>query len=265
MKTASRELPQAKSAMKAGPHFIFHPSFEESDAEQTYGVAPADEDDSLGFMPDDATRDCAKRMHYAAWRFSLALSGREAARWRRRYYDCRDRIVLGNRKLTFRAVQKWAPASQLADDMAGECQIVLIKAVAAFNPWLGIRFSTYAFTCLMRALSRLSQRQAADRLSRSLPLGSLPSGEPCYPISEEPARAGTARLDEYLQEGHTLLTPREKTVLMRRYHVNANVQQTETLEQVGCVLGLSKERVRQVQNAALGKLRAALLAETPTS
>jgi len=250
--------------VKAGPHFIFHPSFEESDAEQAYSGVPAGEDESLGFMGDDATRDCAKRMHYAAWRFSLALSGREAARWRRRYYDCRDRIVLGNRKLTFRAVQKWAPASQLADDLAGECQIVLIKAVAAFNPWLGIRFSTYAFTCLMRALSRLSQRQAADRLSRSLPLGSLPCGEPCYAMSEEPATAGTVQLDEYLQEGHTLLTPREKTVLMRRYHFNDNVPQTETLEQVGCVLGLSKERVRQVQNAALGKLRVALLAETPT-
>jgi RNA polymerase sigma factor (sigma-70 family) len=203
-------------------------------------------------------------MHYAAWRVSLALTGREAARWRRRYYDCRDRIVLGNRKLTYRAVQKWAPASQLADDMAAECQIVLIKAVAAFNPWLGIRFSTYAFTCLMRALSRLSQRQAADRLSRSLPLGSLPGGEPCYAMSEEPTRPGIARLDEYFQEGHTLLTPREKTVLMRRYHFNDNVPQTETLEQVGRELGLSKERVRQVQCAALGKLRVALLAETPT-
>ena len=68
--------------------------------------------------------------------------------------------------------------SRLADDMASECQIVLIKAVAAFNPWLGIRFSTYAFTCLTRALSRLSQRLAADQLSRSLPLESLPHGEP---------------------------------------------------------------------------------------
>ena len=66
--------------------------------------------------------------------------------------------------------------------MASECQIVLIKAVAAFNPWLGIRFSTYAFTCLMRSLSRLSQRHAADRLSQSMPLESLPFGEPSYAV-----------------------------------------------------------------------------------
>jgi RNA polymerase nonessential primary-like sigma factor len=265
MNTVSRIPPQTRSAVKAGPHFLFHPSFAEPDAEQTYGGVPGDEDESLGFMPDETTRDCAKRMHYAAWRASLALTGREATYWRGCYYDCRDRIVVGNRKLTFRAVQKWASLSQLADDMAGECQIVLIKAVAVFNPWLGIRFSTYAFTCLMRALSRLARRQAADRLSRSLPLGSLPCGEPCYTISEQATRPDTARLEEFLQEGHTLLTPREKTVLMRRYHFNENVPQTETLEQVGRTLGLSKERVRQVQSAALGKLRAALLAEPSRS
>ena len=49
--------------------FIFHPSFEESGAEEIYGGVPADNDDgSLGFMPDGVTRDCSKRMHYAAWR-----------------------------------------------------------------------------------------------------------------------------------------------------------------------------------------------------
>ena len=96
--------------------------------------------------------------------------------------------MLGNRKLIYRAVRRWMPPSAFADDMVGDCQIVLIQAVAAYNPWMGIRFSTYAFTCLMRALSRLSQRHAADRLSRSLPLESLPDGEPRDDSTEEAAR-----------------------------------------------------------------------------
>ncbi len=263
MKTAARKHSQAGLTAKRAPHFVFHPSFEEPDAAQWYSAAPAAEGESLGFMPDDVTRGWGKRMHYAAWRASLTRSGREAARWRLRYYDCRDRVVLGNRKLTFRAVQKWNPAPQIADDLAAECQVVLIKAVASFNPWLGIRFSTYAFTCLMRALSRLSQRQAADRLSRSLPLGSLAGGEPCTALSEESAGPGGTRLAEYFQEGHPLLTQREKTILLRRYHFDEEIPGSETLEQVGRELGLSKERVRQVQCSALGKLRAALLGQTP--
>jgi DNA-directed RNA polymerase sigma subunit (sigma70/sigma32) len=264
MNTASRKPLQARPAAE-GPRFVFHPSFEEPEGEQAYGGAPADAAESPGYMPDDETRDCTKRMHYAAWRASVSPSRREATRWRRRYYDCRDRIVLGNRKLTYRAVQKWHAPPQLADDLVGECQLVLIKAVAAFNPWLGIRFSTYAFTCLLRALSRLSQRQAADRLSRWLPLGSATCGEPCYVMPEESPPSGVSRLDEYFRAEHTLLSPREKAVLRRRYRIHDDVHEAGTLEEVGRELGLSKERVRQLQSAALGKLRAALLAETPAS
>jgi RNA polymerase sigma factor (sigma-70 family) len=70
-------------------------------------------------------------------------------------------------------------------------------------------------------------------------------------------------LNDYLRAEHPLLTSREKTVLRLRYcHVDGR---PDTLEQVGRNLGLSKERVRQLQSAALGKLREALLAEVPLS
>ena len=167
-------------------------------------------------------------------------------------------MVLGNRKLIYRAVRRWTPASAWADDLAGDCQVVLIQATAAYNPWLGVRFSTYAFTCLMRALSRLSQRHAADRLSKSLPLEALPDGEPRDPGAADAALAGGLRIDEYLRDGHALLSRREKQVLVRRFRLDERAR-AGTLEQVGRELGLSKERVRQVQAAALGKLRKALL------
>ena len=73
------------------------------------------------------------------------------------------------------------------------------------------------------------------------------------------------RLDEYLKEEHSLLTPREKIVLTRRFHLNNEAPKTETLEQVGRDLGLSKEWVRQVQMSAFGKLRDALLSRTSAS
>jgi len=215
-------------------------------------------------MPDDVTRALAKRMHYAAWRVSNATTRREATRWRRAYIEARNGIVVGNRKLSFRAVQKWASCGLPADDLVGECQLVLIKAVAAYNPWLGVRFSTYAFTCLMRALSRLAQRHAADRLSRSRSLESLPYGEPAHHDCAEAADPRLDCLGQFLQGGAQLLTAREKLVISRRYLLN-DKNQTETLEQVGRDLGLSKERVRQVQKTALLKLRGALTSVVPVS
>lgn len=243
------------------PPFVYHPSFEEPDAPARYVWDAAGETDELleRYMPDDTTRDHARRMHYAAWRLSRAADEEERAEWTRRYHWLRDRIVLGNRKLVFRAVRRRMAMSNRADDLIGDCQIVLIQAVAAFNPWLGIRFSTYAYTCLVRALSRLSQRMAGDWLARSLPLDSLPDG--ASGEGEEDLHGHTSpRLDEYLREDHPLLSAREKAIITLRFSLNEGPT-GQTLEKVGRALGLSKERVRQVQASALVKLRRALVGE----
>jgi RNA polymerase sigma factor (sigma-70 family) len=254
-----------KERPAGGPNYVRHESFARPDAEGRFGPAGADVGEYLAsYMPDEVTRDVAKRMHYAAYRAHREENARRSRQWQDTYFTLRDRVVLGNRKLVYRAVRRWMPPSAFAEDMAGDCQVVLIQAVAAYNPWIGIRFSTYAFTCLMRALSRLSQRHAADRLHRSLPLEALAEGEPSDPLGEETHGPGLDHIDEYLREGNDLLSLREKRVLVRRFRLDEQAR-AGTLEQVGRELGLSKERVRQVQVNALGKLRKVLLEETPAS
>jgi RNA polymerase primary sigma factor/RNA polymerase sigma factor len=138
---------------------------------------------------------------------------------------------------------------------------VLIQAVAAYNPWIGIRFSTYAYTCLIRALHRQSQRQMKDRLSHCLSLDSLADAPPNR-FDHTLVSTGSLRIEEYLKADHPLLTHREKFVITRRF-IQAE-ETPHTLEKVGEALGLSKERVRQVQASALTKLRLAL-AETAST
>ena len=258
MSTASKGGTRKQRSDADNPCYVSHGSFGQPGAEEVYAPGPGDEEGlTAGHMPDEVTREYARRMHYAAYRVARAEDAGERQRWRRAYLGWRDRVVLGNRKLIYRAVQRWTPPAALAEDMAGDCQVVLIQAVAAYNPWLGVRFSTYAFTCLMRALSRLAQRHASDRLARWLPLEALPDGGPCDADSEEPPTARLRRIDEFLREGHGLLSARERHVLVRRFRLDEQAR-AGTLEQVGRELGLSKERVRQVQASALGKLRKAL-------
>lgn len=257
-KAAFRKVTPEMRQAADGLYFVIHESFLKANALKTYGLESSDGESYPGsFMPDEITRACAQRMHYAVYRLHREKNEKARKMWRDRFYQMRDRIVLGNRKLIFRAVRRWTPNGLMADDLVGDCHIVLIQAVSAFNPFLGIRFSTYAFTCLMRALSRLSQKIQGDKLSRSMSLDSLPDGEPRDDASYQSPSLGMRQIDVFLQESHTLLTPREKRVLTSRFCLDER-SKAGTLEQVGAELGLSKERVRQVQSSALAKLKTVL-------
>ncbi len=247
------------------PSYIYHPLFADKESRREFDPVEVLEDPTNfddRYMPDEVTRDHARRMHYAAHRMHAARTPAELSRWQRAYHSLRDQIVLGNRKLIYRAVRRRMTAHNRAEDMIGDCHIVLIQAVAAYNPWLGIRFSTYAYTCLVRALSRMSQRLSTDWLARSMSLESLPDGEPRGRFQPEPSSLSMFRIDEYLRDDHPLLSDREKMILAKRFNM-ADDPANQTLEKVGKAMGLSKERVRQVQASALGKLRRALV--TPNS
>ncbi len=257
----STETEATRRVSRSGtlPGYIFNPQFTSSKAKAQFDPEPLienpiDYDDR--FMPDEITREHAQRMHYAVHRMHTARTPGELKRWTGNYHKLRDRIVLGNRKLIYRAVRRQMHIQNRADDLIGDCHIVLIHAVAAYNPWMGIRFSTYAYTCLVRALSRLSQRLGTDWLARSLSFEALPDGEP-RSSKNQLADSGAALqipIEDYLRDDHPLLSEREKLILAHRFTLHANPANT-TLEKVGKALGLSKERVRQVQATALEKLR----------
>jgi DNA-directed RNA polymerase sigma subunit (sigma70/sigma32) len=55
------------------------------------------------------------------------------------------------------------------------------------------------------------------------------------------------------------LTSVEQTVISHRFGIGAPAETVPlTLEQVGQIIGVTKERVRQIQNKALAKLRATI-------
>jgi len=262
MMTISRKHPPAAEL----PTYIYHSSFSERGAASDYGDLPADDGESIRtHMADEVTRACARRMHYAAFRAEQAGRGHSAERWRQRYFELRDRIILGNRKLIYRAVRRRFSAGAWTDDLIGECSLVMIRAVAAYNPWLGIRFSTYACTCLFRALVRLGNRLLHDRLRMSHERDLDALVEPSFPEqAEESLQHEWKLIVRHLSDDDPLLSAREKRILERRFGLTGE-RGSFTLDQVGRDLGLSKERVRQLQTGALGKLREVLLASAPRS
>lgn len=90
-----------------GLYFVVHPSFLEPKATALYGPSASLTEYSGSYMPDEITRECSRRMHYAAWRMSRERSAARRLVWKNHYIAMRDLVVLGNRKLVFRAVRRW--------------------------------------------------------------------------------------------------------------------------------------------------------------
>jgi RNA polymerase sigma factor (sigma-70 family) len=62
---------------------------------------------------------------------------------------------------------------------------------------------------------------------------------------------------QVVQEGLALLTARERDIVTRHYGLGESGTPM-TLDQIGGIFGVTKERIRQIERRALGKLRAAL-------
>jgi len=130
--------------------------------------------------------------------------------------------------------------------------------VDAFNPWRGFRFSTYACNAILRAFMRRSLTETKRR--GLVPVSFDPEMEKSdhqAELRQETVGLYGERLRSALVSSDSGITESELYVLSRRFPENPEVKR-QTLEEIGRAIHVSKERVRQIQNAALAKLRQAL-------
>lgn len=216
----------------------------------------ADEDP----VADEATIFTA--MHTCAHRATPA-AGRRVRRdqrvlWTERWSRIRAYIVKRNLGLVYAMLARMAQTARDVDvdDLRSEGLLALLRAVDRFDPGRGFRFSTYACTTIRRAVTN---RIAAERRYRSrFP---APHDEARQrPVREDrAAELAVERLRRALQANADALTSRESLVLAERFP--AHNRRRPTYAQLAGSIGVSKERVRQIQKSALGKLRGILEAD----
>jgi RNA polymerase primary sigma factor len=108
--------------------------------------------------------------------------------------------------------------------------------------------------------SRVAQMRLASVRPASLDasIGDEDSNTFAEVVQDEAADTPYEQLEEktvtsMLQEMVTTLDPREATILRARFGLDGGTE--KTLEEVGVAFGVTRERVRQIQNIALRKLR----------
>jgi len=173
-----------------------------------------------------------------------------AARWR----IVREFIVKQNIGLVYKTLAKFDTTRLDADSLLSDGMYALGRAVDRFDPWRGYHFSTYACNSIIRAMMRRKRRET--RYREAYPIHYQPD-------LEQPERSHQVQNDLYLERLRLILrdntaelTSIEWGVLHRRFLCDGGRQLT--FEAIGDEIGLSKERVRQIQNTALRKLRASL-------
>jgi len=209
--------------------------------------------------PDETTLFVA--VHTCAYRAVGQPSGRrvsrsERAKWLRRRRVICSYIVEHNLGLVYLCVSRFRFAQVERDELRSEGLLAMVRAVDWFNPWMGVRFSTYAYNAITRGLVRLNQR--AGRHRRLFPV----SYDVPIPPAERDSRWAELyadRLQQAMKTNLGELSEREFAILAHRFP--SGEKPRLTLKQVGDACGLSKERVRQIQNRALRKLRDVLEAD----
>lgn len=156
--------------------------------------------------------------------------------------------------LVYSIIQRVGCRKASEDDLLSDGLYALTRAVDRFDPTKGYRFSTYACTVIARDLMRRGKRETNYR--RLFPV----QHDVTFERPTRPADRGTElyveRLQIALNQNLGNLTELETQVLSRRFP--ENTESRLTFLEIGSVIGLSKERIRQIQNSALRKLRRVL-------
>lgn len=178
--------------------------------------------------------------------------------WYRRVLENRSALTQANMALVVAMAKRAGATSMEFGELVSEGNMALLRAVDKFDFSRGFKFSTYACSAILKAFSRLTTK---DRTYHQR-----------FPVSAEPEMERSDELDRRHADQHELaledlrrvlilkragLTDLEQTVLGARFGLLGH-DRAHTLQEVGRFVGLSKERVRQVQKGSLIKVHLAL-------
>ena len=176
----------------------------------------------------------------------------------------KELLIRSNLRLVLSVARKHTHNDTQMLDFISEGNLTLLNAVEKFDYSRGFRFSTYATWAIVRrfatfqtAKSKQLEYAAEDEL---LELSNNLRISDSRITAIESARRG---IEEVMAAE---LDNREKTIVREHYGLSSDKKvpgqrKPKSLSQIAALLGLSKERIRQIELVALGKLRHAVSGE----
>ena len=172
-----------------------------------------------------------------------------------------DCLVRSNLRFVVSVAKRYQNLGVPLPDLIAEGNVGLVRAAHLFDPERGVRFISYAVWWIRQAILRtLDEQTRTSRRTTPLEAPLFEDDEPSRSDTLQDALAADpmertldALLSAELRRAMASLDPREARVLRLYYGLDGS--QPLTLEEIASVFGLSRERVRQIKERALGRLR----------
>jgi len=193
-----------------------------------------------------------------------AKLAKEILHWHYRAEAFRDQIAQTNLALVLAMAKRTRMSEVDFSDLVSEGNMALLRAVDKFDAARGFKFSTYACRAILKAFSRTGVKLSKYR--SLFPTDFDPKLEKSDYMERKRQDHEADCADEIRQiiaNNRADLTDIEQEVIAHRFAVGHKREEEPdasplTLEQVGRIIGVTKERVRQIQNKALDKIRESL-------
>jgi RNA polymerase sigma factor (sigma-70 family) len=208
------------------------------------------------------------RYNYARYRLSHLVDAqrrggslpraREMLTWYGWAMDARAALVRANMALVLAMAKRTRIPNVEFSELISEGNMALLRAVEKFDVARGYKFSTYACRAILKGFNRLATK--TGRYRQHFPKEFEPELERSdydQKRHEMQREYSVDAVREILVKNRARLSEVERTIVLERFAI-ASRTKAKTLAEVGKMVGLTNERVRQIQNHALSKIRAAL-------
>ena len=279
-KARKSDVERARRLLAAVPSFIDHPSFDDPSARDAIlapspGIEPHGPDGTpvTGDVGAGSSRDTRipsrereahlfRKMNYLkclAYRIRDRIDPEspdpgdldEVERLQTEALKLKNQLIETHLRLVVSVAKKHVKDGYDLPERISDGTFALMRAVDRFDFARGNRFSTYATWAIINELVRHDRREKCHDQSLALYLDTLTSRESeseWYEreLAQAERRATVERLLRRLDR-------RERRIIVKRNGIGGVPEQT--LKQISLDLGISKERVRQLEERAHAKLR----------
>lgn len=259
MATLLQQTPRrVRELLRSRIGYVPNGLFEQADAQHVI----------LGTGKSDTRRgeaDLFRRMNYLKFRASRHRAALDTSRPDPRVLDSieddlgqakalRDQLIESNLPLVPFVAKRYVNSSHSLNELVSDGNISLMRAVEKFDYARGNRFSTYAAWAIRNNLKRLIWKHRRDSLWASSGRPELLEAAPDHRPSEKASDNAMRRLRSVVVSLLDALDDRSRAIVEARVGLHGS-NRSETLLEIGRKLGVSKERVRQLEARAMQKLR----------